>query len=93
MVRAPGIPVWITEYGYQTKPGDPFGVTEAQQARYLSLVMSQLRADQRVQMFIWFIFRDSNRGLWQSGLTTVSGRPKPSYSAFSRSLSRWAGRR
>ena len=76
------IPIWITEYGYQTKPGDRFGVTEAQQARYLSLVMNQLRADQRVQMFIWFIFRDSKRGLWQSGLTTASGRTKPSYSAF-----------
>ena len=76
------IPVWITEYGYQTKPGDRFGVTEAQQARYLSLVMNQLRGDQRVQMFIWFIFRDSKRGLWQSGLTTASGRTKPSYSAF-----------
>lgn len=76
------IPVWITEYGYQTKPGDRFGVTEAQQARYLSLVMNQLRADQRVQMFIWFIFRDSTRGLWQSGLTTIAGRTKPSYSSF-----------
>ncbi len=84
------IPVWITEYGYQTKPGDRFGVTEAQQARYLSLVMNQLRADQRVQMFIWFIFRDSKRGLWQSGLTTPSGRKKPSYSAF-RSLAQSMG--
>lgn len=84
------IPVWITEYGYQTKPGDRFGVTEAQQARYLSLVMNRLKADQRVQMFIWFIFRDSSRGLWQSGLTTVSGRPKPSYSAF-RALARSMG--
>ena len=77
------IPVWITEYGYQTKPADPYGVTEAQQARYLSQAMAQLKADPRVQMFIWFIFRDSSRGLWQSGLTTVSGRPKPALTAFS----------
>lgn len=77
------IPVWITEYGYQTKPGDPFGVTEALQARYLSQVMGQLRADVRVQMFIWFIFQDSKHGLWQSGLKTVSGRPKASYEVFS----------
>jgi len=84
------IPIWITEFGYQTKPGDRFGVTEAQQARYLSVVMSQLRADLRVQMFIWFIFRDSTRGLWQSGLATVSDRPKPSYEAF-RSLARSMG--
>ena len=84
------IPIWVTEFGYQTKPGDRFGVTETQQARYLSVVMNQLKADPRVQMFIWFIFRDSKRGLWQSGLATVSGRPKPSYAAF-RSLARSMG--
>jgi hypothetical protein len=78
-----GIPVWITEYGYQTNPGAEFGVTEAQQARYLSQAMGQLRADPRVQMFIWFIFRDSHGGIWHSGLTTVAGRPKLSYAAFS----------
>ena len=76
------IPVWITEYGYQTKPGDRLGVTEAQQARYLTRVVNQLRVDARVQLFIWFIFRDSARGLWQSGLTTESGRAKPSYATF-----------
>ena len=76
------IPVWITEYGYQTKPGDPLGVTESQQARYLTQAMTQLRADTRVQMFIWFIFRDSYRGLWQSGVTNLNGRAKPSFKAF-----------
>jgi hypothetical protein len=85
------IPVWITEYGYQTKPDEPYGVTEAQQAQYLSQAMRQLKADQRVQMFIWFIFRDSNRGLWQSGLTSASGRPKPSYAAFSSSAQSMGG--
>ena len=75
-------PVWITEYGYQTRTGDRFGVTETQQERYLSLVMNQVKADPRVQLFIWFIFRDSARGLWQSGLTTESGRTKPSYASF-----------
>lgn len=76
------IPIWITEFGYQTKPGDRFGVTEAQQARYLSVVVSQLKSDPRVQMFIWFIFRDSAGGLWQSGLATTSGRAKPAYATF-----------
>ena len=67
------IPVWITEYGYETKPGEPHGVTGAQQASYLSNVLRKLRADPRVQMFIWFVFRDSARNLWQSGLLTQSG--------------------
>ncbi len=80
--------LWITEYAYQTKPGDPYGVTEAQQARYLSQVMSQLKADARVQMFIWFIFRDSERGLWQSGISGISGHPKLSFNVFA-SLARY----
>jgi hypothetical protein len=77
------IPVWITEYGYQTKPADPLGVSEARQARYLAQALNRLKSDVRVQMFIWFIFRDAAGGLWQSGIRAVSGHPKPSYSVFS----------
>ena len=77
------IPVWITEYGHETKPADRFGVTLATQASYMSKVMRRLRADERVQMFIWFIFRDSKQSLWQSGLFTQSGGMKPSYRTFS----------
>ena len=29
------VPVWITEYGHETKPGEPQGVTESQQAAYI----------------------------------------------------------
>ena len=81
--RRIGIPVWITEYGYQTKPGEPFGVTNAQQAAYLSMVLRQLRADPRIPVFIWFVFRDSRESPWQSGLVGVSGNAKPAYRTFS----------
>src|SRR5207244_356755 len=30
-----GVPIWITEYGFQTTPGQPKGVTPAKQAAYL----------------------------------------------------------
>lgn len=80
--RRTNIPVWITEYGHQTKPGEPFGVTNAQQANYLSKAMRQLKADPRVQMFIWFIFHDSTDSVWQSGLVNPSGRMKPAYRTF-----------
>ena len=76
------VPVWITEYAYQTRPGDPYGVSEAQQARYLAQVMKQLEADQRVQMFVWLIFRDSESGHWESGISGVSGRPKLAHNVF-----------
>jgi hypothetical protein len=77
------IPIWITEYGYETRPGEPAGVSNSQQASYMSKVMRQLKADPRVQMFIWFIFQDSRQSLWQSGLFTASGKMKPAYRTFS----------
>ena len=77
------VPVWITEYGYETKPGEPAGVTNAQQARYMSQVIRQLKADPRVHIFIWFIFKDSPQSLWQSGLFSGSGAMKPAYRTFS----------
>ena len=85
------IPVWITEYGYETKPGQPFGVTPATQAAYLSKVLAQLRADQHVHMFIWFIFRDSPTSAWHSGLLGSSGAAKPAYRTFSSIAARTAG--
>jgi hypothetical protein len=77
------IPIWITEYGYETRPGEPAGVSNSQQASYLSKVMRQLKADPRVQMFIWFIFQDSKMSLWQSGLFNAAGTMKPAYRTFS----------
>ena len=55
------IPVWITEYGNETKPGEPKGVTEAQQAAYVPQAIAFAKKDPRIPMFIWFVFRDSAR--------------------------------
>jgi aryl-phospho-beta-D-glucosidase BglC (GH1 family) len=77
------IPIWITEYGYETKPGEPAGVTNAQQSKYMSQVIRQLKADPRVHMFVWFIFRDSRQSLWQSGVFNLAGAQKPAYNTFS----------
>jgi len=77
------IPLWITEYGYETKPGEPAGVTNATQAKYMSYVMKKLQADPRVHMFIWFVFHDNRQSLWQSGVFNYSGGVKPSYRTFS----------
>jgi hypothetical protein len=71
------IPVWITEYGHETKPGEPLGVTEAQQAAYIPQAIGLARKDPRVQMFIWFVFRDSAGSTWQSGLYRTTGAAKP----------------
>ena len=80
-------PLWITEYAYQTNPPDRgFGVTWAKQARYLAQAFAIARANPRIDMMVWFMLKDDPRIKvgWQSGLYTVSGRRKPSWSAFQR---------
>jgi hypothetical protein len=77
------VPIWITEYGHETKPGEPRGITTAKQAAYAKQALRIAQNDPNVQMFIWFTFRDSSGNPWQSGLETASGANKPSYSAFS----------
>ena len=68
--KRPDIPIWITEYGYQTKPAQPKGVTLAQQRAYLREAINIAANDPRVQMFIWFILRDDPTSAWQSGLVS-----------------------
>jgi hypothetical protein len=76
--------LWITEYGYQTKPQDKlFGVTYAKQAQYLTQAIAIARKNPRIDMLIWFLLKDEPQGgNWQSGLMTSTGVAKPSYSAF-----------
>ena len=76
------VPIWITEYGHETKPGEKKGVSLATQAAYAKQALGIARKDPNVQMFIWFTFRDSSGNPWQSGLLQPSGTAKPSYSTF-----------
>jgi hypothetical protein len=78
--------IWITEYGYQTNPPDKiFGVSFANQAKYLTQAYGIAKRNPRVDMFIWFLLRDERRLVndgWQSGLLTASGARKPAFAAF-----------
>ena len=74
--RRKNVPVWITEYGNETKPGEPSGVTESQQARYMPQAIALARKDPRVDMFVWFVMQDSNGSLWQSGIYRMDGTAK-----------------
>jgi Cellulase (glycosyl hydrolase family 5) len=77
------VPIWITEYGHETKPGEPHGVTTARQAAWAKQALTIARNDPQVQMFIWFTFRDSSGNPWQSGLELPSGAHKPAFNTFS----------
>jgi hypothetical protein len=77
--------IWITEYGYQTNPPDRiFGVSFVNQARYLTEAYGIAKKHPRIDMFLWFLLRDEQRGAegWQSGLLTASGKKKPAFAAF-----------
>jgi len=90
----PGLPVWITEYGWQTWP-DPFrGVDPLDAARWWSQAERQTRADPRVAALTQFLLLDDEPDrarraggklfwrTWQSGLRYPDGTPKPAYDAF-----------
>jgi len=81
--RRRSVAIWITEYGSETRPGEPNGVTEAQQARYVTQALTLARLDPHVVMFIWFVFRDSVGSPWQSGLYRENGTAKPSLATWS----------
>jgi hypothetical protein len=76
--------LWITEYGYQTRPPDrAFGVRYTSQARYVHEAFRVARRTRRIDMLVWFLIRDEKRlSGWQSGVVSVKGKRKPAFRAF-----------
>ncbi len=85
-------PIWITEYGYQTKPENPKGVSYLTQSRYTRQVLNIAAGDPRVTMFIWFILRDDPTSLWKSGLLRREGLKKPAFASFAALAKKYDGR-
>jgi len=83
------VPLWLTEYGYQTNPPDRlFGVSPAKQAAYLTQAFAIARRDPRIDLLLWFLLRDERDvARWQSGLVTAAGKRKPAFAAFRRAAS------
>jgi cellulase (glycosyl hydrolase family 5) len=76
------VKIWITEYGFETKPGEPRGVTVAQQALYTKLTLAYVTQSPYVFMFVWFIFRDDPTSTWQSGIENEDNSRKPAFATF-----------
>jgi hypothetical protein len=78
------LPLYITEFGYETNPPDPArGLSLPTQAFWLnqSAAIAYRRPD--VRMFAQFLLRDlPDDSLYQTGLLLPSGRPKPSFAGF-----------
>jgi hypothetical protein len=86
-------PLYLTEFGYQTRPPDPYaGVEPKVQARWLQQAAYVAWSDPRVKCLMQYEWEDepiASKGLgakafagWQSGLMYTSGQPKPALAAF-----------
>jgi hypothetical protein len=78
------IPIWYTEYGFQTSPPDTiFGVPLNLQASYLNQSDYIAWHDPRVRSVAQYEMRDeTNPALFQSGLRFADGRVKPGFFAY-----------
>jgi hypothetical protein len=85
------MPLWITEYGYETNPPDPeIGVSWETQAEWMREAYELAAENPRIELFTWFLLKDEpdrngeEPGFagWQSGLITESGERKPAFDTF-----------
>jgi hypothetical protein len=89
------LPLYLTEYGYETNPPNPFrGVSPATQAAYLDQAAYMAWRDPRVRTLSQFLLVDSApdtaypRGsvrywsTFQTGLLYRDGAPKPSFYSY-----------
>lgn len=90
-----GVPLFLTEYGYQTKP-DPFTVTFSQQAAFINQAEYIAYKNPNVRAMSQFLLVDDapTAGVdpkkdpqlywrtFQSGLKLLSGKRKPGYAAY-----------
>jgi hypothetical protein len=80
------VPIWVTEYGYETRPEDQLGIPYSTQAANIQRAMSITAGYPFVAMFIWFVYQDDQGQPWDSGVYTAPGNPKgPSPARFSTS--------
>jgi cellulase (glycosyl hydrolase family 5) len=76
LFRRKSVPIWVTEYGHETRPQDALGVSYSTQGAYLRQAISIARSYPFVNMFIWFVYQDDQGQPWDSGLYTQTGAGK-----------------
>jgi hypothetical protein len=92
--RQGGVPLYLTEFGYQTNPPTPLGVSLRQQSAYLNESEFIAYTNPHVRTLSQFLLVDDrpkrhapNRlaaygGTFQTGLEFIGGRRKPSYASY-----------
>jgi GH35 family endo-1,4-beta-xylanase len=87
-----GMPIYLTEFGIQSKPDPQYGVSYQRQAEYRAISERIAYDNRRVKSFSQYLLRDDNPipnvpalaryGGFESGLETAGGKKKPSFDAF-----------
>src|SRR5215208_2746222 len=84
------LPIYLTEFGIQSRPDRIQGVSFARQAAYLAVAEHMAYVNPRVRSFSQYLMSDDpprkskfNRYAgFESGLRTSKGKKKPAYKAF-----------
>jgi hypothetical protein len=85
------MPIWLTEFGIQSRPDPLLGVSFARQAEFQAISERIAYDNPRVAAFSQYLLRDdkprkgprlSRYSGFESGLRTSGGRAKPSLAAF-----------
>jgi len=88
LARGDDKPIWLTEFGWSTTTTESWGVTQAQQADYLTRAYRLLESYPYVTLAYWYNLRnnfwDSDADTWETqlGLMRTDFSHKPSYDAF-----------
>ena len=80
-----GVPLYLTEFGYQSKPEDQLGVTRTQQAAYLNHAEYIAWRNRDVRTLAQFLLRDDGEPAtrtFQSGMRTHAGARKQAWAAY-----------
>jgi hypothetical protein len=79
-----GLPIWYTEFGFQTKvKGDFFGVSPDEQAEYINQSDWIASRDKRVKSVAQYkLVDDALKQNFQTGLRYLNGTAKPAYDAY-----------
>ncbi len=88
------VPLYLTEFGYQTNPPDPLAVSFGKQAAWNNEAEYRAWANKDVRTLNQFLLVDDKPlpgvtdkraafgATFQTGLVTLEGKPKPSYAAY-----------
>jgi hypothetical protein len=88
------MPIYLTEFGVQSKPNKYLGVPVSKQAEFDAIAEHIAWSNPRVAAFSQYLLRDDSLGgkpgssvhggvvHFQTGLEYVNGKPKPLYSGF-----------